>query len=398
VNLNVLIVDDDSYKCTAISNQLHLLGINENFITIASDASQARHALNEKSFDIMLLDVLLPARKDGKPLANVSIDFLSQIIEDHTTPAPTHILGITADPSALAQCQEEFQRLTSQILHVDPTQDEWRQSLQLLIERIHSSFDAKKSYDYDICFQTALRIPELDAIVNHLPIKWGVEEYLSKGILCRKGDMTINGKTYRLVCAHASQMGLVAATHLAALLIREFRPRLLGMSGICGGIASNVQIGDVIIAEKSWDWQSGKWDSSGELLSAVDQKDASTELVVHARGVNEHIANFYNEYTETKPNNIPQLHVGPMISGSSVVADQNLHKLFKQQHRKLIAVDMECYGLYYAVAMAPDPSPKVLCVKSVSDLANQQKSDDYQQFCSYISAKTLFATIERYLT
>lgn len=397
MSISFLIVDDDPNKCASILAFLKSEGIEDGSIVVSSTAAEARQALNERSFDVMLLDVLLPARSGAKPLADVSTDFLRQIVEDQTSPSPSYILGITADPAALDACQQIFQELTSQILHIDPTQDEWRRNLHLLITRIRSSIDARKSYDYDICFQTALRSPELDALLEHLPVKWGEEEQLSVGILCRKGESSIGGRTIRLACAHASQMGLVAATHLAQVLINEFRPRVLAMSGICGGIDENIQIGDVIVAEKSWDWQNGKWDSSGELRSSADQKDASADLVALARGVENEIRSYYNEYKDKKPSDVPRLHVGPIVSGSSVVADTSLHEVFKKQHRKLIAVDMECYGVYFSSAMASEPPPKVLCVKSVSDLANQRKGDDYQRFCSYLSAKVLYATLERHL-
>lgn len=393
---HVLIVDDDKDKCNALASELLRCGIENEQIDVAYDAAQARRILNTKSFDVMLLDVLLPARADDKPRSDVSIDLLRQIIEDQTSPAPVHIIGITADRETLSKCQPEFQSLTSQILLVDLTLDDWRTALKHLVSRIHSSNDARSAYDYDICFQTALRSPELEAVVNFLPVSWSGEEQLSKGILYRKGVLSANGKDIRIACAHSTQMGLVAATHLTEQIIRELRPKVLGMSGICGGIADDVEIGDVIVAEKSWDWQSGKWDSTGNLQSSSDQKDASAELVALSRSLDQELSKFHLEYKGAKPENIPNLHIGPIVSGSSVVADTSLHDIFKRQHRKLVAVDMECYGVYYSIAMSSHP-PKVLCIKSVSDLANQRKSDDFQEYCSYLSARSLITVFERYL-
>src|SRR5690348_10088002 len=99
--ISALIVDDDQRKLDAVSELLRSLGLRVENITVVKDAAAARRALQEHYYDILLLDVLLPARSGARPSGDVSVDLLRQIIEDGTTPAPTHILGITADPTAL---------------------------------------------------------------------------------------------------------------------------------------------------------------------------------------------------------------------------------------------------------------------------------------------------------
>ena len=61
----------------------------------------------------------------------------------------------------------------------------------------------------------------------------------------------------------------------------------------------------------------------------------------------------------------------------------------------MVAVDMECYGVYYAVALTGGPTPQVICIKSVSDLADSSKSDDFQEYCSYISARTALEIVKK---
>jgi nucleoside phosphorylase len=87
-----------------------------------------------------------------------------------------------------------------------------------------------------------------------------------------------------------------------------------------------------------------------------------------------------------------------MVSGSAVVAQSAMHLLFKKQHRKSLAVDMECYGVYKAAATCGVPRPDVICIKSVSDLANRDKSDDYQQYGSQVTAAFSFVMLDRYFS
>lgn len=393
----VLVVDDDNSKVAAIREVLIKCGVQDADVVVATDAAEARIALSNQSCDLMLLDVLLPARTGARPSGDVSVDLLRQIVEDETSPAPTHILAITAQLEALREHEEAFRRMTTQVLHVEIGQDDWRESLAMLIRKLQAQDSGPASFGIDICVQTALRKPELQAVLDTWPATWDPEKFLTKGVLVREGKLEVHGKTLRLACAHASQMGLLANAHLSSALLTEYRPRVIAMSGICGGVADGIALGDVVVAEKSWDWQSGKWTPGGELSSAIDQKDGSNDLVALARGVDTELTQMHHEYAGEKPSNIPRLFVSPMVSGSAVVENADIHKLFKNQHRKVGAVDMECYALYYQSSLAAPPATKAICVKAVSDLARRGKGDDYQEFGSYMSARVLLETIKRWV-
>lgn len=392
----VLIVDDDSRKAAAIKEVLVKAGAKATNIETALSAAEARIALSREVFELMLLDVLLPARQDSRPSGEVSVDLLRQIVEDETTPGPTHILAITADLEALRDHEEAFRRMTTQVLHVEIGSDDWKVSLAMLVKKLQSQEGNRPSYGIDVCVQTALRKPELQSILDTWRAGWGPEKFLMKGVLVREGQLELGDRRIRVACAHASQMGLLANAHLASALMNEYRPRVICMSGICGGIADGVAIGDLVVAEKSWDWQSGKWTPDGELSSAVDQKDGSTDLVALARDMDADLVSYYAAYAGEKPNAVPRMYIAPMVSGSAVVENADIHKLFKHQHRKVGGVDMECYALYYQALLSSPPASKAICVKAVSDLARRGKGDKFQQYGSYLSARFLLGVIERW--
>lgn len=224
----------------------------------------------------------------------------------------------------------------------------------------------------------------------------------------------LNGVERRLVCAHLAQMGPIASTHAATALLSEFRPRVMLMTGICGGFSDHVNIGDIVVAEKSWDWQAGKWKDGGiapvepqitdaadrgfqaRLETSLDQRDASSELVAEARALDVRIAAIHEAYQGAKPGVVPKIVVGPMVTGSAVVASTDIQTLFRQQHRKMVGVDMECYGLYYAAELHGGSPVKFICIKSVSDLADRAKGDDFQAYCSHMSAMVGLETVQNY--
>lgn len=395
MTLKTLIVDDSDSKTKILIKELISCGVLEKDIDVADSAVTARRALNSGSYDLLLLDLILPPRAGERESAETGLDLLRQIMEDGEIPPPRNIVGVTADAHAMERFDNEFRKLTTQILLFDAAQNDWKVSLRNLVISIKASIANERNFSCDVCFITALRDPELLGVLA-LPIKWGPEEAIGNGILFQRGTYDIAHTKISLICAHSTQMGLVAAAFMSRLLIEKFKPRVVVMTGICGGIG-NVQLGDIIVAEKSWDWQSGKWLHDGSFEAAPDQKDASPDLVGLARGMSSVARDFYGSFVGQRPATSPTIHVGPMVSGSAVVENLELHDRFKLQHRKAIAVDMECYGIYFSAFMSPTPTPKFICIKAVSDLSNKDKSDNIQLYCSHLTAVVAFKVIERLL-
>ncbi len=393
----VLIVDDDENKLKAIRRELISSGIVDADIITVCDAASARRELAQTKFELLLVDIILPARAGATARADVGLELVSMILEDGELGAPRNIVGITADESTLASYNEQFRALTLQILLVDPARHEWKESLKKIVEFISITISRNEKFDIDVCFLSALKYPEYDAVIKNSS-DWSAEQPCFGGPLVRKTKVELGGKSRRIVAAYAPQMGPVTSAITANALISEYRPRVLVMTGICGGIDDKLNLGDLIIAEKSWDWQSGKWTDSGDFEPAPDQCSASQLLIDSALSLSDELIQMHHLYRGVKPTKPPALKAGPMVSGSAVVAQSAMHMMFKRQHRKSLAVDMECYGVYKAAETCGVPKPAVICIKSVSDLANRDKSDDLQEYGSEITANFAFAMLNRYFT
>lgn len=393
MKISIIIVDDDNNKIKLICRELARYGIKEDDICAVNNLADARIKLMDNYYDLLLLDIIIPPRDNTRESPEHGVEFLRQIIDDELIPSPGNIIGITADSEANNNSQSEFRRMTTQILYIDPIEDDWKNSLKQLVARIRSS--KIFNHDVDVCLITALRNPELSEICK-LPCGWSEEYSLGNGISYRRGKFSNENIDLRLICLHCPQMGIVSSTLTARLAIENFKPRLMIMTGICGGIDGQVSLGDVILAEKSWDWQSGKWLEDGEFEIAPDQKDASGELISIARASEMKLFEYYKKFEGERPASPPKVHVGPMVSGSAVVADPSMHEMFISQHRKSIGVDMECYGVYFASAFSPEPKPKFICIKAVSDLANREKNNNFQHYCSYLSAQIAMDMIVNY--
>lgn len=392
--MRFLLVDDDQRKREAIVRFLTSKGVEPGSIVVAEHAAAARLKLSESAFDVLLLDVLLPARAGARPAGEHSVELLRQIVEDGTSTAPQFIFGITADAQGTLDYAAEFKSLVTQVVPFNAGDDDWQERLNVVLQLLKRQEQAKQSNDFDVVVLNALRSPELENLLKVWPVRLGPERLLCQNILHSTGTLEIDGATWRVACAHLSQMGPIASAHAAATLLTEFRPRLLVMTGICGGFSKEVEIGDLVIADKSWDWQAGKWTEDGLLAPSVDPRDGAADLVAYARTIGGAVAVAHREFTgHKKPLSAPKLVAGPMVTGSAVVASKDIQEVFKGQHRKMAGIDMECYGMYYAASNHAGATVRTLCIKAVSDLADRAKADDHQQYCSHISAAAMLEVV-----
>lgn len=80
-----------------------------------------------------------------------------------------------------------------------------------------------------------------------------------------------------------------------------------------------------------------------------------------------------------------RLHQGSMATGAAVIkAEQFVNMFVKEQNRKYSGLDMETYGVYYAAKHSEVQD--FFAVKCISDLADVEKDDRFQEYCVQVSA------------
>ncbi|BAT59895.1 5'-methylthioadenosine/S-adenosylhomocysteine nucleosidase [Variibacter gotjawalensis] len=207
---------------------------------------------------------------------------------------------------------------------------------------------------------------------------------------------TESGKALRVVATASTSMGLTAAAIAATQLIMQFRPRLVVMIGIAAGTRSGgKQFGDVLVADPSVDYNSGKVvDSDGireflpdpypiglnARLRSVLQRYASNPAVF------QRIRERWNGTLPVAPN---RLHIGPLGAADQVIDDASRVLEITKNWRKLVGVEMETYAVYRACHESPDPKPRMASFKAVCDFA-AEKTDSWQLYAAFTAAQ--FAT------
>jgi nucleoside phosphorylase len=171
------------------------------------------------------------------------------------------------------------------------------------------------------------------------------------------------------------------------------------MTGICAGIKDRgTNYGDIIISENITDYGSGKMveNDNNDLILKPEPHQIPTEQHLISKlnsflREEDKILQIQTKYKGNKPTTLLTAKIGPTTSGSYVVSSEDLVNSITNQNRKLLAIDMEAYGMYLACHYFNKATP--LMIKSVCDFGDKHKGDDYQNYASFTSANFLYSFI-----
>lgn len=407
--MRVLIVDDDSVKADDVRHSLtSALGESAVEVVLAEDVAAARRAMVASAFDLVVLDVALPAVRGGKIEMDAGVRLLEEIVgQPSRFKTPNHFVGLTGHRPVLSLYSGRFASWLWTLVFYAPERSEWRHSLQARARHIQNSLAGGVVATHgrtDIAVLTALQEPEGEAVLASAS-GW-VQDRV-------EGDETIYWRTSHapggtaersVVTCVAARMGMPAAAVAAAKLIANYRPRLLVCCGIMAGVKGKVSLGDVVVPTSCWDWGNGKWTIDGvgtrTFQPAPHQVSISPRVRERLRGLAANpatLAGAWASWDGDRPAGPPKIILGPVASGAAVLADGVTVADLVRQHRELKGIEMELYAAYVAAEEAGVPRPEVVGLKSVVDFADGEKSDKYQRYAAYVSARAMWTVAESLL-
>ncbi len=408
---NILIIEDNPEK---LRDTLQLLSkideIEIDLIDTELDAHSAKKRLKEKVYDLLILDIAIPPRKSEEVDLEGGLKLLNEIQNRNIYKIPTHIIGLTGREEILVKAQKVFEDKMLTVIHYSVSDIEWQTKL---LEGIRQRIASKDSLIhcqpdcvFDIAIICALK-SELDANKNN-GWEWSSFNIPNDDTNYYISEFTkSNGIKVKIIAAKAERMGMPATASLSMKLIDKFRPKYIIMTGIMAGVHGRVSLGDIVIPSPVWDWGSGKWvsvneeqDNSVRSLFSVDpyQFSVDGQILKEINLMSEDdtfLFNLRKSYGVNAPKTDLKIHVGAVASGASVLSDKTIFDKIKDQHRKLLGVEMEAYGVFSAAEVSSRPKPLALCVKSVVDFGDSEKDDDYQDYGAYISANFVKALIDK---
>ena len=402
--IKILIVDDNDYdKTQGIVKLLkEFEEINDDNIIEVKDTLSAKRILKDKEIDLLILDIKIPINNGDDSDPEGGKKLLEDIQLDDNLKKPISIVGISSIDDSYSKVKDTFKSYLWTLLKFDRSSDDWKIGLknkvQYLIDR-----DSEKLPEVDIAIITALFDRELEAVLR-LPCNWEELDIKNDSTIYYKGVIKKDNVSLSILAASSSRMGMSASASLTTKVCMTFKPKYLFMTGITAGIEGKCQFGDILVADPAWDWGNGKLtvDEKGNPIfkSSPNQININKKYkeILRKISVNRsYVDKIKNDWVGEDTGNILSLHIGPVASGAAVLEDPVIATSIKTQHRDLLGIEMEIYGMMAAVENLPEPHPIVIAFKSVCDYADPNKNDKWQKYAAYTSASFLYAFIDEHI-
>jgi tetratricopeptide (TPR) repeat protein/nucleoside phosphorylase len=179
--------------------------------------------------------------------------------------------------------------------------------------------------------------------------------------------------------SHAYGMGGERTANVAGQLQSHFKPRCLAMCGICGGRPGWTNLGDVVIADKVYRYDSGEQVNTTPGGKPIYKRDITTYNLAAA----------WLEPANTFPHptdNRRKVHVGPMGTGNDLQRDVDIWDRLSDHERLIRALDMEASAVGHSAYL---DDIKYIVVKGVMDHAEPGRRQNYRARAARAAAETL---------
>ncbi|MEH6560382.1 MAG: hypothetical protein V7713_03030 [Marinobacter sp.] len=384
--MNILVLEDEDEKFEQV--YAHILEIiPEAIIKREKNWLDYSRAVADVKFDLILLDLLVPrSAKDGtvedhhESLVETTRYYRSKSFNTPAIVLTQHSLGD-------GDFVHDLNLVDINVISFND-HGKWREALKI---KLLMAQPAKK---FDVVILCAL---EKEAVAfEGLTDSWGPVTTIS-GLMCRE----VQVGEYKTVIVRASRMGLVAAAVAAAFALDRFEPRLICMSGICGGVAGESEIYDLLVTQSCHQHDAGKWSTTGFKSEHYDvQLDVNVhnKLIEVASGpaMTNLLADLDAGRSEV-PNGKERVSYNILSdaitsSGSAVIAEEGKTSTLAVGQRKLAGFDMEVYSVYEAARHARKPT-LFFAAKTVVDDGGMNKGDSFHRIGCVLSARFVVAAI-----
>lgn len=191
--------------------------------------------------------------------------------------------------------------------------------------------------------------------------------------------------TLTVICTSFLGMGQINAALAVKEAISYYDISKIILTGICAGIDTEMKYGDIIISDQIVDYELAKIKPDEDQVRwnvyRSDFELGQSMKMFKSDNWFSHLKKAFPDPKYEKPN----VYSGIVLSGNKVIADREKIKQFTKMWAKAIAVEMEASGIAATLHQAKK-GPSFVMVKSICDFADSGKSDEWQEYASYVSA------------
>ena len=243
--------------------------------------------------------------------------------------------------------------------------------------------EIKKDGLIDFAIITAIKTERL-AILNAFEI----DETMDR---IRKGSHTYwykrlnlkDGKFYEIIVAQSLDMANVNAAILTNDALHHWQPATVLMVGIAAAAKSEQHLGNLVIGKEVYYYETGRVTAEGKLPEPKSVPVDAT-LLDRVQALPESDFSILVERPDGT-NTRPKVEPGVIASGDKVIADATERDAIASANRKIMAIEMEGYGVISAAWQSFD-QVRCLVIRSLCDYANSNKNDQWHTYAAAVAA------------
>lgn len=208
----------------------------------------------------------------------------------------------------------------------------------------------------------------------------------SSGVSFFFATTTQGSRSIGLVVAQLPTTGNISSSFATAILIERYSVRDIFLVGIAGGLRGSVKLGDVIVANSVVYGEKKKIYSNQEKPDYKVWESRFPELsTIH------HPTRYKSRITTPIPDPTSpptEAHFGcATLCVEKVISDPSwLMSVQDHVQRKLVAVENEAAGMYFAANAINPSKTRYIAVKAISDFADAEKEDGWHGYAADAAA------------
>jgi len=434
--ISLLVVEDTDEKFYTVERLLteKTKTSVELLIDRASSYDEAVTKLRNNWYDVAILDLLLPmAKGDEKETATSAFSVrLVNRVHSGEFPSSPFLICLTAFENELVNASGFF---TDNMLHIEhytakPTA--WADRISKKICVLARTLDIASLRIGGRHLSSVVILvaqPETEFRPIDRKIKWhgDTQDYHPSfpNVKIKIGNVKFGTDDIRkVILACAPDMGMVASASLTTQLSFVFKPKVFSMLGMCCGFSKGPfknKLCDVIIAEITACWDEGKYDANyfdtetgykfrpkpktgTKELMDIASKYVKTDASKLSNKISKRVAHQKTRKLEGLEDDIaevPKIKMGKMLSGLSVVSDEQLVDKILKRAPDAVGLEMEIFGVYGALDYLRALDINFIAIKGVADFGigkDDDKFDPVQPIASGYSYEVLHEILTSYFS
>ena len=204
------------------------------------------------------------------------------------------------------------------------------------------------------------------------------------------------------VVAVLSRIGKVAAALTATVLLERFQAQAIVFTGVAGGLAPGVQVGDVVVATRllqhdldaSPIFPKYEVPLTGHARFAADTAISDALAAVAAGVLADTVGLLGQQVVEDFGLAAPAVHRGLLVSGDRFVSTAAESSALRRDLPDALAVEMEGAAV---AQVCHDFGVPFAAVRTISDRADDEAHGDFTRFVSVVASRYSLALIDGWL-